>query len=456
MTLRLTLYFSVTMAIVLYCVSGMLYSTMRTQLNQKDEQELKSSLQFQGKIASIISQRRGIEEPWQTELLEFVALQERLSLRIISPDGRVYSQTKNMRIPRSDFLEPTKAFSYSSWRYHAGGHTEKYLITSTLFKLNDNQKWVVQAALNVSKNNKIIESYYHTMQVFAAIAIAAFAAIGYCLARRGLSPLRKISSAIARIHAEDLHRRISTQRWPNELNELATSFDQMMTRLEASFQQLNRFSSDIAHELRAPINNLISVASVTQSKDRSRAEYQDALAEIVEEGERLSRTISSMLFLARADNRREILSKETLRSQHEFEKLIDFYDVLAEEKNISLKSTGDIILRADPHLLQRALSNLLSNAIRHTGLNGQIILSAHSDEHFTYLSVKDNGEGIAAGHLPYIFDRFYRIDVARTEAENTGLGLSIVKTITELHHGKVLVESATAAGCLFTIVLPRD
>jgi len=454
-TFRLTLYFSLTMAIVLYCVSGLLYSTMRSQLNQKDEQELRSSMQFQQEMAVAISERQGTEAQWQKELFEFVVQQERLSLRIISPDGKIYSQSANMRVPQSDFSPPTQNFSYRSWRYSDDEHREKYLITSTYFTLKDHQQWLVQAALNVSKNNEIIENYYQMMQFIAALAIIIFSAFGFWLARRGLSPLRTIIADIEKIHAEDLHTRISTQRWPTELNALAASFDRMMMRLEASFKQLNRFSSDIAHELRAPINNLISAASVTQSKDRSSQEYQETLAAIVEEGERLSRMISSMLFLARADNSREALSKEWLSSQHEFEKLINFYDILAEENNITLVSEGDIAVRGDPLLLQRALSNLLSNALRHTGENGQITLSARDDGNVTLLSIEDNGEGISAEHLPLIFDRFYRIDASRSLTENTGLGLAIVKTIAELHGGKILVESEPGKGSRFTLVLPK-
>lgn len=258
-----------------------------------------------------------------------------------------------------------------------------------------------------------------------------------------------------KIHADDLHTRLSPQSWPTELNALAASFDQMMMRLEASFKKLNRFSSDISHELRAPINNLISAASVTQSKDRSHEEYQETLAAIVEEGERLSRMVSSMLFLARADNSREPLTKEWLNSRHEFEKLIDFYDVLAEEKNITLLSQGDVALLADPQLLQRALSNLLSNAIRHTDKNGEIILNAASNETLTWISIEDNGEGIAAEHLPLIFDRFYRIEAARSMTENTGLGLAIVKTIAEIHGGKIVVESEPGKGSKFILILPK-
>ncbi|WP_253940600.1 heavy metal sensor histidine kinase [Dickeya dadantii] len=453
-TLRLTLYFSLAMSLVLYSVSGLLYSTMRNQLSQKDEDELRSTLRFQQEIAATISERQGPKDLWQQELFEFVARQERLSLRIISPDGKVWAQSKNMRVPQRDFPAPSSEFRYSSWRYRAHEASEKYLIASTDFVLKDNQPWLVQAALNVSKNNEIIEDYWKRMQIAAALSIIIFSAIGYWLARKGLLPLRTMSREIEHIHAEDLHTRLSTQRWPSELNTLAASFDGMMTRLEASFKQLSRFSSDIAHELRGPINNLISAASVTQSKARSQGEYRETLAAIVEEGERLSRMISSMLFLARADNSREPLNVEQLDSATEFARLINFYDILAEEKDIELSSEGDAVFYADPIHVQRALANLLSNALRHTPVGGKILLSAANHNGKVWLSVIDNGEGISADHLPHIFDRFYRVDDARSNAENTGLGLALVKTIAEMHGGKIQVASEEGKGSCFTLVLP--
>lgn len=454
-TLRLTLYFTLAMCLVLYSVSGLLYSTMRSQLSQKDVDELRSTLHFQQEIAATISERQGPKDLWQQELFEFVARQERLSLRILSPDGKVWAQSKNMRVPQQDFPAPADDFHYSEWKYHHDDIREKYLIVSSDFVLKDNQPWRVQAALNVSKNNEIIEDYWQRMQVVVALAIIIFSALGYWLTRRGLQPLRTMSREIAHIHAEDLHTRLSTQRWPSELNTVAVSFDGMMTRLEASFAQLTRFSSDIAHELRGPINNLISAASVTQSKDRSTEEYQDTLAAIIEEGERLSRMVSSMLFLARADNSREPLNLEYLSSQTEFARQINLYDVLAEEKNIRLLSEGAVSFYADPIHLQRALSNLLSNALRHTPAGGEIVLSAQRKNGSVLLSVDDNGEGISADHLPHIFDRFYRLDDARSNAENTGLGLALVKTIAELHGGKISVTSEVGKGSCFTLMLPE-
>ncbi|WP_240155538.1 heavy metal sensor histidine kinase [Candidatus Pantoea multigeneris] len=352
------------------------------------------------------------------------------------------------------FPPPSRDFTYRSWRYHQGEIREKYLIASTNFILKGNQPWLVQAALNVSRNNEIIEDYWQRMQIAVALSIVVFSAIGYWLARRGLLPLRKISREIEAIDAEDLHTRLATRHWPHELNTLATSFDRMMTRLEASFKQLSRFSSDIAHELRSPINNLISAASVTQSKDRSPQEYRETLAEIIEEGERLSRMISSMLFLARADNSREPLHREPLNSVTEFERLMGYYDILAEEKNIRLTCEGDVSFHADALHLQRALSNLLSNAIRHTGSGGAVYLKASRENDTVLLAVQDNGEGISPEYLPYIFDRFYRVDAARSRAEHTGLGLALVKTIAELHGGRVKAESTPGQGSCFTLILP--
>lgn len=149
-----------------------------------------------------------------------------------------------------------------------------------------------------------------------------------------------------------------------------------------------------------------------------------------------------------------MLNAEWLSSAHEFEKLIGFYDILAEEKEITLASRGDISFYADPQLIQRALSNLLSNALRHTPEKGHITLSAKIADERVILSVSDDGEGIKPEHLPLIFDRFFRGEASRSATENTGLGLAIAKTIAELHGGKISVVSEPGRGSTFTLSLP--
>lgn len=454
MTLRLTLYFSVAMGLVLYSVSGLLYSTMREQLSQKDVDELRNTLPFQQNIAASISKRQEQDVTWLRDVFGSAARQTRLSLRIISPDGIIRAQSENMHVPVSQFPVSSRDFHYTEWKYHHNHHSDKYLIASTTFLFRGNQPWQVQAALNVSDNNEIIEGYWQRMQSTAALAALLFACVGYWLARSGLKPLRAMSREMTHIGINDLHRRLSDRLWPSELSVLSSAFDGMLARLDTSFSQLIRFSSDIAHELRAPVNNLISAASVTQSKGRSVEEYRETLAAIVEEGERLSRMVSSMLFLARADNSREPLKPEYLNSAAEFARQINFYDALAEEKNVTLTTRGDVFFFADPLHLQRALSNLLSNAFRHTPSGGHIVLSAQQKKGEIWLSVEDNGEGIPPEHLPHIFDRFYRIDDSRSSPENSGLGLALVKIIAEMHCGKVDVTSKSGKGSCFTLVLP--
>lgn len=272
--------------------------------------------------------------------------------------------------------------------------------------------------------------------------------------RSGLKPLNILNKQIQNIHVERLNTRIGQQKWPRELKELAASFDDMLGRLESSFAELSRFSSDIAHEFRAPINNMVAAASVTQSLPRTPEEYQETLEKIMEEGERLSRMISSMLFLARADNSREVIHIEPVSTSMLFNQVAEFFSGLAEERQIELSTSGDYIMQADVMLLRRAFSNLVDNALRYTPVGGKITLAAERENDRLILSVTDTGEGIEPLHIDHIFERFYCADSARSSNESTGLGLALVKSIVELHNGTIWVESEVGHGSRFVMSFP--
>jgi two-component system heavy metal sensor histidine kinase CusS len=267
--------------------------------------------------------------------------------------------------------------------------------------------------------------------------------------------VRAISLEIGRVNAERLHSRIAQEAWPAELRLLAVTFDEMMARIERSFEQLTRFSSDLAHEFRSPINNLVAAASVTLARARNAAEYQNTLEVVVEEGDRLSRMVSSMLFLARADNAKQVVRFEQLSTATEFLKLVEFFELMAEEQGVALVADGAVRVRADPLLLRQALSNLLANALRYTPRGGTIRLAAHETADAVVITVADNGAGIAPEHLPHLFDRFYRADAARSAADSTGLGLAVVRSIAELHGGTVEVSSLVGAGATFVLRFPQ-
>jgi two-component system heavy metal sensor histidine kinase CusS len=316
------------------------------------------------------------------------------------------------------------------------------------------ETWSLEGALDVTASGKIIAAYWARLCMLLAAAVAVASVIGWLLARRGLAPLRRIGSSMERISAEQLDERIGTQPWPAELQSLANAFDAMLGRLEASFAQLSRFSADLAHEFRTPVNNLVAAASVTLARGRSVEEYQDTLAVIVEEGERLTRMISSMLFLARADNAKQALHRETLSTGTEFAKLREFFEALAEQRGVAITAQGEVPVRADPVLLRRALSNLVANALQHTPPGGEVRLEAAGAPQGVRISVADTGEGIDARHLPHLFTRFYRADPSRASSERSGLGLAVVKSIVDLHGGAVHIESEIGRGTRVTIVFP--
>jgi two-component system heavy metal sensor histidine kinase CusS len=185
------------------------------------------------------------------------------------------------------------------------------------------------------------------------------------------------------------------------------------------------------------------------------AEYQETLAIVVNEGERLSRMVTAMLFLARADNAQQAMILEPVSVGDEFARIVDAFEAVADEGSVRLEASGGGTVMADAILLRRALTNLMSNALAHTPRGGRVQLEANTDARGVDITVRDTGCGIAAEHLTRIFDRFYRVDPARSSAESTGLGLALVKSIAELHGATMTVDSSVGGGSAFTMHFPR-
>jgi two-component system heavy metal sensor histidine kinase CusS len=231
----------------------------------------------------------------------------------------------------------------------------------------------------------------------------------------------------------------------------------MLERLRASFEQVSRFSADVAHELRTPLNNLMSGTSLTLSRPRSAEDYRSALDGNLEQFERLRRMVESLLFIARAENAEAVVNKRPCNVGAVARDVCDFFSALAEVRQITLSCEGEGIAYADEVLLRLALTNLVSNALRHTPQAGRVSLSIGkpSANGACEIKVVDTGSGIAPDHHARLFDRFYRVDAARAEDQGgSGLGLAIVKTVMNLHGGTIMVESAPGAGASFRAVFP--
>jgi two-component system, OmpR family, heavy metal sensor histidine kinase CusS len=294
------------------------------------------------------------------------------------------------------------------------------------------------------------------------VSVLAAAALGVWAARLVLKRARRIAATAGRISASALNERLSLDDTPEEFLESTLAFNHMLDRLESSFRRLSEFSSDLAHDLRTPINNLLGEAQVALSRPRGAAEYRAVLESAVEEYERLSRMIENMLFLARADNAQARVAPQWIGLREALGKILSYYEVLAEERNIRLalevRSEKGTRARAwaDELMLNRAVGNLLSNALRHGPRDCTVSVRALARaDGSAEVEVANPGAGIASEHLPRIFDRFYRPCSSREgSSAGSGLGLAIVKSIAELHGGGVAVRSEPGLETAFTLSLP--
>ena len=453
LTQRLSIFFTLAMTIIVLIVSAIAFTALVEQLKKKNHLELTNILQSQSSVIENIHDNRKLRV-WQQRWFENIDPDKRAFLRVIMPNGQVFAESPQLTIASEEFPDANEAFNYKITFSKQGERKSKMLLGSRKVAQANGQVWLVQAALNVSQEREILDLCLDILKVVVSVALVISALLGWLIVRSGLKPLNILNKQIQNIHVERLNTRIGQQKWPRELKELAASFDDMLGRLESSFAELSRFSSDIAHEFRAPINNMVAAASVTQSLPRTPEEYQETLEKIMEEGERLSRMISSMLFLARADNSREVIHIEPVSTSILFNQVAEFFSGLAEERQIELSTSGDYIMQADVMLLRRAFSNLVDNALRYTPVGGKITLAAERENDRLILSVTDTGEGIEPLHIDHIFERFYCADSARSSNESTGLGLALVKSIVELHNGTIWVESEVGHGSRFVMSFP--
>lgn len=290
----------------------------------------------------------------------------------------------------------------------------------------------------------------------ALVLSALFSAgLGWLVARRGLLPLRQVTAVAASISAASLQERIPLAAVPLELQQLAASFNAMLARLDDAFMRLSNFSADIAHELRTPLSNLMTQTEVVLAQPRDSEAYQETLYANLDDCKRMARMIDDMLFLAKADNGLIVPEQQPVALDVEVEKLFEYYRLLADERGIRLQLHGHAVVRGDVLMLHRALSNLLSNALRYTPAGASIQVELEQNANGSELRLSNPGPTIADEHLERLFDRFYRADPARREGSphNAGLGLAITRSIIHAHQGQIHCTSV-AGKTTFCVQFP--
>jgi heavy metal sensor kinase len=260
-----------------------------------------------------------------------------------------------------------------------------------------------------------------------------------------------------RISANNLHERLYVGKQNDELQQLARVFNDLLVRLDGSFKSMRGFVADASHELRTPLAIIRGEADVALSEDREKAEYRDALVIIQDEAKRVSRIVDDMMALARADAGQRQLLIEEFYLNDLVEECCKAVAVLTVAKGVSLSAVPmpDISFRGDHDLLRRMLLNLLDNAIKYTPAGGSVSVAVECEKACVRIIVSDTGIGIAAAHAEHVFDRFYRVDRARSRADGgTGLGLAIAKWVAEAHNGSIELSSRPGHGSTFTVLIP--
>lgn len=322
--------------------------------------------------------------------------------------------------------------------------------------LNETKRYHILVASDMSFHMQYMDVLVRSLITFILIASSITLLVARVAVYQGHSPLRKLSDTIGSITSDKLDVRVDTTQFPRELSELISAFNSMVERLQDVFVRLSHFSGDIAHELRTPITNLTTQTQVALSHPRTAEEYQEVLYSSLEEYEKLARMISNMLFLAKTDNGLLKPSQESICIIDEIHGLFEYFEVLAEEKHLTLSVTGySGLWHCDRSMLRHAITNLLSNALRHAPEKSDVSISLKHERHLLSILVSNGGQAIPVEHLPKLFDRFYRVDPSRQRnGEGTGLGLAIVKSVVEAHDGWISVKSDDAA-TTFTITLPE-
>lgn len=273
------------------------------------------------------------------------------------------------------------------------------------------------------------------------VLLAVIALGAWLIARTGLAPLRRFRRQAATIGAQSLDRRVPEADLPAELGELAREFNAMLERIDQGYRRLQEFSADLAHELRTPIATLLGRHQVALSQRRTAEELREVLEGDVDELERLSHVIADMLFIAEADHG-AVLHREAVDLRAETQRVSDYLAIAADEKDVRMEVAGHATVNADRLLVQRAITNLLSNAIRHAAAKTTVRVEISPGAAATWLRVTNEGDPIAPEHIDRIFDRFFRADPSRARLSGgTGLGLAIVRSIMQAHGGDVSVAS---------------
>lgn len=454
---RLTLWYAAVLAVSLIAFALLVYYAAAAIFYQRQDESLRSTAQT---VASAyveeFAEKQSLEKAGQVVLAELVFPNRYVQVTDI--DGRPIASTRNLS--GTPVSIPPSALSNARQQGLSFANVNGLRVAVVPLS-SDRALGFATVAEPLSMVEEGLSRLRRNFLAGGPLILLLASAGGYFLARKSLASITSMNLQTQRITAERLSSRLDVTNPRDELGQLATTINDLLTRLETSFKEQQRFIADASHELRTPLAVLRGETEVALEKPRTTDEYQESLALIKDEAERLSRIVEDLFILARQPiDTPAALMKEPLSLNHAVSDCARAARVLAIRKGVQLKSEVDsssIVLNGDEELLKRMILNLLDNAVKFTTEGGQVSIRLARQNGHAQITVRDSGIGILPADQPHVFDRFYRVDKARSRAlGGAGLGLSIVRWIVDAHEGKIDVESTPGKGSAFTVELPLD
>jgi two-component system OmpR family sensor kinase len=469
--IRLTLWYTAAMTIVLVVLAGVTYFLLgQNVVRRADANATELADSF---LATVNAELGDDTKPDSVDQGIAAAISEHrfrdVVFVVFDPQGDLLGSSEKYSLPeRSE--DPTREALAASLRplvsapdtfrsVRVGEHQYRSFVRH--FSI-DQQAATLIVLQSLHSQNEFLETLAGTFWIVIPLAILLAGAGGYLLARRSLSPVVMMSAQASRIGSENLYERLKVRNPRDELGHLAASFNELLDRLNQSFEQQRRFVADASHELRTPVAILCGEAEVTLAQaKRTEQEYRESLQILREEAKRLKHIVEDLFTLARADAGQHPLAPSDFYLEELAAECTKNVRTLASAKQITVssESSGELPIHADESLLRRMLMNLLDNAIKYTPKGGTVSLRCGEENGHYRVSLEDSGQGIPVELQPRIFERFFRVDKARSRGETdgggAGLGLTIASWIAGAHGGKLELTSSTPQGSLFTVFLPK-
>jgi heavy metal sensor kinase len=450
---RLTLWNTLALAVVLGGFALLVYALLRHALFEQTDRLLEAGL------AQLRGDRR-VESATQERIrywIEEYKEHQNLFCVVYRPDGTI--QDRTVELAQDSVPPPPPAGNQDRWVYDARlPAIGRQRIMAERMRLGG-QEFVVMLLASLGPVDHELKELRSVFFTAGPVVLLFSAGLAYWLARTALAPIERLRLSTDAITADHLDKRLSVPNPHDELGQLARTINAMIARLERSFAEMRRFTADASHELRTPLTVLRTEVEVGLGGSLTIADHQQLLANVLEELVRMSRLTDQLLALSRRDAGVERLNLAPLDLSALVADVVAALRPLAEAKGVQLRLDGEgpVQVVGDEGRLRQVFINLLDNALKYTPEAGRVTVRVHEREGAAVVAVEDTGVGIAAEHLPHVFDRFYRVDKARSRAEGgTGLGLSIARSIVTAHGGSIDLVSAVGQGTACTVKLRLD